>query len=319
VAGVILATAAAQAQPVQVPIDAAAPEVHAAASPAKLLLGGRFTLFVTATFAPGVEVNLPEPLPLGDAFEVTRRVSEDRGAPGGRRVREWQLDVTAWELGDLQVPPVPVTFTAGGHAGQVASNAVALHVDGVLGDVIDDPKLVRPDAPPIALVGRDRTWIWVGTGVLAVCAAAIALVVVRRRRKRRIAWLVADPGGARSSLDPVSERALERLLAIERSGVLARDGERKRGYADMADAIRAYVGARYRIATAERTTAELVRALVQAAPVADRARVEAWLERCDVVRYGGFRATAAEAGGVLADARALVLATTAPRAQEVAA
>jgi hypothetical protein len=101
--------------------------------------------------------------------------------------------------------------------------------------------------------------------------------------------------------------------------VLARDGERKRGYADMADAIRAYVGARYRIATAERTTAELVRALVQAAPVADRARVEAWLERCDVVRYGGFRATAAEAGGVLADARALVLATTAVRAQDVAA
>ena len=43
-----------------------------------------------------------------------------------------------------------------------------------------------------------------------------------------------------------SERALERLLAIEQSGVLARDRERKTGYADMALVIRDYLGARFR-------------------------------------------------------------------------
>ena len=317
---VVLIATVAHAQPVLVPLDAAAPEVRASASPTQLVLGGRFTLFVTATFAAGVEVNLPEPLPLGAAFEVTRRASEDRAASDGRRVREWQLDVTVWDLGDLAVPPVPVTFTAGGHAGQVATDPVPLHVSGVLGDVVDDPKLLRGDAPTIELASRAWTWLWIATGAGAVCIVALALAIARARRRRRVTRLVAGAARAQiAALDPASERALERLLAIERSGVLERDGERKRGYIEMAGAIREYVGARYHIVTAERTTAELVRALSHTAPPAARASIEAWLERCDLVKYGGFRASAGEASGVLAEARAIVMATTRAAAEQAAA
>ncbi|HTR51364.1 MAG TPA: hypothetical protein VMJ10_11700 [Kofleriaceae bacterium] len=323
VAGLIVlvaAASAARAQPVQVPLDASAPEVRAAASPTQVVLGGRFTLFVTATFGPGVEVNLPEPLPLGTAFEVTRRASEDRAASDGRREREWQLDVTVWEIGDLDVPPVPVTFTAGGHAGQVATNPVPLHVTGALGDVVDDPKLLRGDAPTLPLESRDWIWLWIAAGAGAVVVVALAVAIARARRRRRVARLVA--GAAHevgAALDPASERALERLLAIERSGVLDRDGERKRGYTDMVGALRDYIAARYHVVIAERTTAELVRVLALVAPAAERARIEPWLERCDLVKYGGFRTSAAEAAGVLADARAIVVATTRAAGEKAAA
>ena len=41
-----------------------------------------------------------------------------------------------------------------------------------------------------------------------------------------------------------------------------------------------------------------------------RALVESWLERCDIVKYGGLRATREDAGKTLDDARALVVTTT---------
>ena len=75
-----------------------------------------------------------------------------------------------------------------------------------------------------------------------------------------------------------SERALERLLAIERSGVLDRDDDRKGGYAEMVEVIREYLGARYRVATLDLTTRELLRRLERVAP-AGRARARRDLAR----------------------------------------
>jgi hypothetical protein len=305
---------------IQLPPDANAPEVSAAASPSEVRLGSRFTLFVTAVFNDGVEVNLREPVELGGAFEIKRRLSEDKARADGKHVREWQLDVYAWELGELQVPPVAVTFTVGGKAAQVATNPVPIRVVGTLGEVVDDPKLMRSNAAPVSLVSRDWFWIWVSIGVGSSLVILTVAILVRRGRRRRVVRLVADSVVAirPRRIDMTSERALEQLLAVERSGVLDRDDERKSGYAQMVDVIRDYLGARYRVATLDLTTSELVRALAKAAPEHERTLVEAWLERCDLVKYGGFRATADDGRAVLADARGLVVATTAPAAREAA-
>src|SRR5262249_52605300 len=139
-----------------IPPDTVAPEVTAAASPTDIKLGDRFTLFVTATFGAGVEVNLREPIDLGGAFEVKKRVSNDTVRQDGQRVREWQIEVYAWELGDLMVPPMAVTFTVAGKAGQIATNAVPVRVTGVLGDS-DDPKLMRDYSPPVGL--DEHNWL----------------------------------------------------------------------------------------------------------------------------------------------------------------
>lgn len=297
---------------IQLPPDIAAPEVSAAASPTDLKLGGRFTLFITAAFADGVEVNLPATIDLGDAFEIKRTSSEDHVRADGKHVREWQMDVIAWDLGDLHVPPVPVTFTVAGQGGQLLTNAVPVRVTGVLGDA-DDPKLMRGDAPPVMLKSRDWLWVYVACGGGVVAVAAVTFFVLRRRRRRHVRTLVGTLAPAMPrKMDMTSERALERLLAIEQSGMLARDAERKGGYADMVDVIRDYLGARFSFPTAELTTSELLRGLATRARPEDTALVETWLERCDLVKYGGLRATESDALGVLGGARELVIATTAP-------
>jgi hypothetical protein len=295
---------------IQLPTDIAAPQVSAAASPTEVSLGGKFTVFITATFGDGVEVNLREPIELGSVFEVTRKVTEDRRAPDGRKTREWQLEVIAWELGDLVMPPISVTYTAFGRAGQVQTNAIKLKVTGVLGDVVDDPKAIRDHAPPKDLLSRDWFWVWVAAAAGALIGLVTGLLVWRRRRRRLEVRLVAGAVAAPRRMDGPSARALEKLLAIEKSGVLDRDEDRKAGYTEMVEVMREYISARYRVDLVDLTTRELLRALERAAPADARALVETWLERCDIVKYGGLRATRDDARTTLDDARAVVVTTT---------
>jgi hypothetical protein len=305
------APGAGSGQRLRLPVEAGAPEVNAAASPTVVSLGAHFTLFVTAAFEPGVEVNLREPLDLGPAFEVRRRLSEDRRNAGGRITREWQIDVTPWQLGDLRLAPIAITFTAFGHAGQVETNAVPLRILGVLGDAADDPSLMRGLAAPAGLTRRDWLWIWLATAAGAAVGVAGAALWLYRRRNRRTLRLVGGAIARPPRIDMTGERALERLLAIERSGALDRDAERKAGYADMVGVIREYLAARYRIAIHDRTSSELLGELGRVAAPDEVELVASWLDDCDLVKYGGWRATPADAGKALDDARALIVTTTA--------
>lgn len=297
----------------QLPLGFDAPEVRAAASPTVVRLGARFTLYVTATFGPGVEVNLREPIDLGAAFEVRRKTSEDRTDAIGRTVREWQLDVTPWELGDLQIAPIAVTFTSHGKPGQVPTNAVPLKIVGTLGDIVDDPRAVRGLAPPAALWARDWFWIWCASAGGAIAGVIACALWLRARRRRRHRIRLVGTAAHVPALDMTSERALERLLGIERSGVLARDATRKLGYAELVEVVRAYLGARYRLAVHDCTSSELVAQLATVAP-AHVEHVARWLDACDLVKYGGQRASEAHAREALADARAIIVETS-PRAE----
>jgi len=310
-------------------IDPSAPEVSAVASPTELKLGGRFTLFITAAMDIGQEVNLREPVELGGAFEVGKRVSEDRVRADGKRVREWQIEARAWELGDLRIPPVTVTFTVLGHAGQVETNSVPVHVTGVLGDS-DDPKLMRDNAPPLELheqsvLGKIVAWLeeplhlGILVGVLVGAWMGWRFRKLRRRRVTRlVGGLASIMNAPRRKIDMTSERALERLLSIEQSGALTKDAERRSGYAEMTDVVRDYLGARFAVMTGEMTSAELQRALAGKLDDHATSMVERWLGRVDVVKYGNFPASRNEAYETLEGARTVVVSTQ-PRAGKEAA
>nr|MBA3454355.1 hypothetical protein [Deltaproteobacteria bacterium] len=151
---------------------------------------------------------------------------------------------------------------------------------------------------------------WIAGGVSGFIVLVAVVYWMQMRRRRRTIRLTGGAVAAPRRIDMTGERALEALLAIHTSGVLGRDADRKAGYASMVDVIRDYLGARYRVATRDLTSSELMRRLRKVAPDEERELIEKWLDRCDVVKYGGLTASAAEAQAVLDDARALVVTTT---------
>ncbi|HPH67724.1 MAG TPA: hypothetical protein PLF40_18330, partial [Kofleriaceae bacterium] len=292
------------------PIDIAAPQVSASASPTEVRLGTPFTLFVTASFGPNVTVNLADPLDVGDAFEVRRRVSNDRKRADGQTVREWQFEVFPWELGEMAVPPLVITYTIGGNAGQVATNAVPMRIVGTLGEIDDGTKL-RPPLPPKAIL--ERSWYWAYVAGVALASLMISALAWRRWRKRqRYAQRLTGGAIAWRNLDGIDKQALARLAAITESGVLTNDVIR--GYAEMAAVLRDFGGRKFGFASADSTTREWLAKFRARAPVALHADYAAWFGPADLAKYAAQAYTPEQAHAACATARDLIIAACAPPA-----
>ncbi len=299
---------------VDLPIDIAAPQLTASASPSEVRLGTAFTLFVTASYGANVVVNIVDPVDLGPAFEVRRRFSNDRKRTDGQTVREWQFEVLPWELGDIVVPPIVVTYTIGGNGGQVATKPVPLRVVGTLGEV-DDGKMMRPALPPKPILVRSWFWLYVAAGsVVAVLVLTVGLVFAIRIRRRRRAHVQRLTGGeiAWRDLNDADKFALAQLAAIEDSGVLQTDPTR--GFSEMAAVVREFGGGKFGFTAADCTTREWLQKFGRHAPVALRHSFATWFGPADLAKYAAVPMSASQAEAACLAARGLIIACAAPTA-----
>ena len=261
------------------PLDLARPEVSAAASPSEMRLGERFTLFVRSTHLPNVVVNLPVPPDLGPGFEIGRIHTSEARTTDGRISLEWQVEVYAWEVGEISVPPIPLTFTAGGQAAQVVTNPVPLRIVGVLPDD-DSAAVARPPAAPTAL-SRVQWWL-VALAIAVPVLVVLALVFVRWRRRDRA--MAHAPAERRRSLDPASEEARRALEALRAAPTYSL--ELRASCEAMVGILRHYVQRRFAIPVHEATSRELLRRLEAAgAAPAWRHQLAAWLAGTDEARF----------------------------------
>lgn len=296
-----------------------APEVSAAASPSEVELGNRFTLVVTAAYDAGVTVNLPSRLDLGPAFEERKRVTVEKVRSDGKKLREWQIEVLAWELGEIQIPPVQVTFVRGGAADAVLTNAVPMRVVGVLGDMVDTAE-PRGHAAPLPLWRRTWLWVLIAGGILLALILAFAIYKLRRpRRSNAVAAPVLRVSGIfRRRLGGPAEDALARLEAIDTSGMLARD--RKVAYTEMVDVMQQFLGRQVGGDLEDMTTGELREWLVGAGIAAvSKVELVRWLDDCDLVKFGGLDASVDDGRAQIAAARDLVISIAMPAGSSMSA
>lgn len=300
-------------------IDVPRPQASASASPSELQLGETLTLFVEVVFDESVTVNLPSTLDLAPAFDELRRTSSDEVRRDGTRKRVYQLELRAWELGDLAVPPIQVGYSSpGGGRSWVVTNAVPLRVLGLLGNVDDKTALIG-ETPPVPL--RRRDWRLPLAAAVVLAAGLIALVAWRwrKRKPRPVAPAAVLPRRVvKVRLSGAAERALAAIAAIEQDGVLVR--EPRAGYERLVAVLRTYWHEQFGVGIRDRTSAELVRALgKRGLPEPARAASAAWLERCDLVKYAKEEPGEAESAEALATARELVHASLQPPAVREAA
>ena len=282
------------------PVDM--PEVTAAATGDEVELATPFYVFVTVRHPVNTRVNLPATLEFGGTFEVLRHTSRTTRAQDGRSIREFELEVIAWDAGDFLLPAIPITYVASGSVYTVPSNAVPLRVRSFVGAGDETPKGLRP---PVSVDRRDLTILYIILAAAGLaCVSFVAFLLLRWRRRRRVPRVQVP---VRVPRGPADEEALHRLEALRASGQLDTD-DRKPPYLTMSDIVRDFLSRRFGFAAMDLTTSEIAERLAghdEGRFLAHAARE--WLEDVALVKYANYKPTAEQAADVLNRACQLIV------------
>ncbi|WP_420633437.1 hypothetical protein [Candidatus Palauibacter sp.] len=290
VVGVVLAFAAAEEGRGQAPratIEADTTEIH---------VGDPLTLRLSVEHPADLSVRWPDSLGLGAFEALTLEVGTPEASGGGLRTPAL-LRVTAFELGELEVPSLDLELTDG------ADRTVTVSTDPVVIGVttvgLDEGGEIRDVKGPRTIA---RNWLllwpWV---LLALALASLGFWWFRRRR-------ASDAGGSEppEPARPPHEIALEALGRLERSPLLQR-GEIKEYHIEVSQIIRTYIEGRYRIWAMEMITPDVIAGLGRAGVDPEtRTAFQRFLEACDLVKFAKWRPDAAACRDILKDARELV-------------
>jgi hypothetical protein len=292
----------------------ARPQASAAAAPSQVRLGDTLTLFIEVVYDEKVNVNLPATLDLDPYFEETRRSSSDERRTDGTRKRTFQVQLRAWELGDLRIPPIQVGYTAGGQQSWVVTNTVPIEVVGSLSDV-DDKTALMGDTPPVSLRSRDWRWpIAVAAALLLLVGVLVARRLLRKKTPLQPVVTFVVPAAFKARLTGPAERALAAIDALEQAGTCARDP--RVGYDELVGIMRTFATEQFGVPILDRTTDELLRSLARSMPRPAHVMARRWFARCDLVKYAAERPERDRSDQDLAGAREVVInAVTPPQEQ----
>ncbi|MDP6581386.1 MAG: hypothetical protein QF681_12095 [Vicinamibacterales bacterium] len=256
------------------------PELRTTLDQAVITIGDTVSVVVSVTHAVDARVVWPDSIAL-DPFELLD-VRPLESVPEGTQTRSSaELTVTAFELGELTLPPFDVAVVDGGGAAVTLQTAASIvTVESVGRDEGGDIRDIKgPLEIPFSVVTL-LPWL---AGLAGL--GAIAYWLYRRYRDDERPDFSAPVVPPR----PAHEVAYESLNALEASGLLEL-GEVKTYHIRISDIMRVYVEGRFSVDAMEMTTGEVLgglrRADASSGVVADFRQL---LDRCDLVKFAKFR------------------------------
>ncbi len=271
--------------------------VSSALEPAQIAVGDRARLSIEVEHDPGASVVWPELESLGQ-FEVLERRIGEPAVESGRAISRAELVLTAFELGDLEVPAVEIAvLDTDGSTTTLGTDPWPITVASVGLDEGGDIRAIKgPLDIPLGLLGL-LPWL---AGILLL--AGIAYWLWRRGRGRAPDSILAPAEPAR----PPHEIAYEALRTLEADRLPDR-GEIKTFHIRASDIVRAYAEGRFGVDALEMTTGEVLARLlgheVDAEVHLDFRRL---LERCDLVKFAKDRPALERCREVIPLGRSLV-------------
>lgn len=297
--------------------DPDAPTVGVSIDKSEAHVGDRLTLTVSAVAKAGIAVMLPAKLDTGKLEILDRNDGDKSGRDlgDGRRSHRFVLGVAAYETGELEVPPLEVTYLLpSGQVRSVETEPLTINVRPLLAADEQHPE-PQPERPPRSAWVEDQRVVralkWGGVALGGAIVFLTAGLLLRRAwRRRRFAGDTAAAQAPRRAPDAV---AIEKLTALRAAGGFGADGYRPFYFA-LTEIVREYLGARYGFDALEMTTTEVLDELAGRAPhlVSDGAEVPRFFGECDLVKFAKAGSTDAAALAALDAAQAIVLSTAAP-------
>lgn len=267
----------------------------------QITVGDHLIMTVSVHHPVGSEVAWPDSLALAP-FEVLEARRSPPEAAGDSLRSVAHLTLTAFELGDLEIPSFEVGVVAPEAAEEVlATDSRAVQVVSV---GVDEGGEIRDIRGPLAIsLSALQLALWL---LAALAVAGLAWLAWRRLRTRRSdeAW-----AGPRAPPRPPHEIALEALARLENSPLLGR-GLVKEFHIEASDILRRYVDGRFGVGAPEMTTGEVLQRLEWSeADSAFRDGLASMLQTCDLVKFAKVRPGADRASELLALGRRLVEAS----------
>ncbi len=292
------------------PPDPDAPTVGVSIDRSEAAIGDRLNLTISATSLEGVVVTLPNAIELGK-FEVLSRDEGDKtgiDVGNGRRARRFVLGIASYEIGTHAIPEIRLSYiNPKGEVRSVDTEPLIVTITGLIGGN-EKPETQAMRAPHSTMVEDRRAVEAMRYGGIALAALLVLLLlraIVRRvLRRRRAAAEVGPPPR------PADEVAMERLQALRARGNFSLDSYRPY-YFELAEILRAYLGARFEFYSLELTSAELLDVLAARAPElgAKDGGLARFFEEADLVKFAKFGSDDAAAERAFGFVQATVLST----------
>ena len=281
------------------PGRAQTPRVTIEADTTAIHVGDPLALRLSVQHGADLSVRWPDSLALGPFEALALEVGEPMPGPDGDAVQTPAvLHVTAFELGELEVPSFELELTDG------AERRVTVSTDPVVIGVttvgLDEGGDIRDVKGPRAIA---RNWLLLWPwALLALALAGLGYWWFRRRGSGP----GADGAGPPEPARPPHELAFEALDRLAASPLLER-GEIKQYHIEVSRIVRAYIEGRYRIWALEMITPDVVSGLAHAGVDPEtRTDFQRFLAACDLVKFARWRPDAGSCRRTLADARELV-------------
>ena len=280
----------------------APPSLRVSVDTTEITVGERLRLTVTVEHAADAVVQWPDSLNLAP-FEVLGAVVSPVTVADGRAASTAVLTLTAFELGELELPSFVVSVASPGGTTELITDPFGIAVVSV---GLDEGADIRDIRGPLSI---PRSWLVIALWVLALGVAGGAGYWLARRARQRKS---DDDPASEAPPRPAHELAYEALDWLE-SSTLLQQGRIKDYYIEVSDVIRRYLEGRYAVRALEMTSREVLEQLGGAGVGQDiHWRCASFLEQCDLVKFAKYRPGQGACGEIVPAARALVDATLPP-------
>lgn len=258
---------------------AAAPTVEADPDRDKVTLGDVIRLVVKAEYPEGWKAELAARSSDLAPFEVLGTKVLAEGRAGDNLRRGFLIRLTIFELGEFQIPPVPVELTdPSGRRSLLYTQPVPLRCLEVSPHPEKDDR-IRPIKGPVALGFEAVRTVCLGSAA-AVLTMLLAVKVWWRRRSRRR----PDP----EELKPPHERARLEYGRLQARGLLAQSMAREH-FGEWTDILRRYLLRRFALDTFDQTTSQTL-ALLRARSLAEEplTQIRELLQEADLAKFARY-------------------------------
>ncbi len=260
-----------------------APEVSATVDKVEAFVGDVFIVTVSVIADSSARVaplGLAEKLGDFDVQEV--EVAEPVTLEDGRRRYRTTIKLWALEIGESEIPSLPVYYTGQDDVVDSAqTSAMTVTVSSVVGDALDSASikpLREPLPDPLGLnqgFVRSKLFGWLLIGLIVVIGVLVWWFILRKR-KEETEWV--DPR-------PTWQIALDRLADLRNQPFLAQELY-KEYYTELTDTLRDYLGSALSTHTQDMTSSELLSSLeADSLTIVYRGHIADVLKQADMVKF----------------------------------